>query len=820
MYRSALNRIRQSVLTVSIFRNVLLVSLAVFVLATSWGVYRERQHALEAAHHSAQVIALENLKSIGRELWNYDQAGWTADLEGMIQTPSIARIELFDTKTRVGVIQGGPERKVDSVWTVDVPAPNGSSLIGSLRVYESWSAADQQISGLIATMFVTEMVKIVGLSFALLVIVYLGAAKHLDQLANDVVQLDPRDLEAQLHLKRPHRNGRARDELDVLVTAINGFLQDRGNEVRRRAQVESDLIRAEGQTRELLEQTQQLLAQNKTILNNAVIGIVFLQGRRIISCNKRFEEIFQYPPGELAGSSTEILYESADFFEDIGRRAYAKAAEGENYTAEVRLKHKDGSPFWGSMSGRAIDPNNPQGGSIWVYSDISERKIAEDRINELAFYDPLTRLPNRTLLLDRMRHALAANARSGAHSAVLFVDLDHFKTINDTLGHEMGDRMLQQVAQRLLRCVRAEDTVARFGGDEFIVLLTGLSTSEQEAVVQTESVGQKLLAHLREVFLLDSVEYRMTPSIGITLFIDKPEDTDALIVQADMAMYRVKESGRNGARFFDPEMESAILQRAALETDLREAITQSQFVLEYQPQVDESQLVGAEALIRWQHPQRGRVMPDQFIGMAEETGLIVDLGYWVIEEACRQIVAWQSIPYLNKITVAVNVSVHQFHEADFVTKVQSIFIRTGIDPKQIKMELTESLFADDVVGIIEKMEALKSLGVSFSLDDFGTGFSSLAYLKRLPLDQLKIDKTFVRDVLIDPSDAAIAKTIIALAKSLGLSVVAEGVETEDQRGFLSAAGCGIYQGYLFSRSLTCSNFEQFAKVRQQQPENI
>jgi len=805
-----LRHIRRSTLAFGILRDVLLVSLVVFVLATSFGIYRERQIALEAAHESARVIVEENLKSLAQEIWNYDDTGWIADLEGMIQTPSIARIELFDTDKLLAFKQGPADRKSDKVWVVDLYAPNGSAVIGKLRIFESWTAADNQIFSLAGTLFAIEMTKIVGLSFALLVIVFLRVARHLERLARDVVNLSSGDLDAQLQLERPKQGDDAKDELDILVDAINGFLRERAAEVHRRALVESELILSEARTRELLEQTRQLLAQNRTILNNAVIGIVFLQERRIIFCNQRFEEIFQYAPGELLGRTTECLYETHGFYEDIGRRAYSHVAQGENFTSEVRLKRKDGTPFWGAMSGRAIDPSKPLSGSIWVYSDISERKAAEAKINELAFYDPLTRLPNRTLLLDRLRHALAGNARSRAHSALFFVDLDRFKTINDTLGHDLGDRLLQQVANRLLACVRAEDTVSRFGGDEFIVLLTGLSTVEHEAVKQTEAVGQKLLSSLREVFLIDSVEYHTTTSIGVTLFVAEPEDTDSLIVQADIAMYRVKESGRNGLRFFDSDMEAEIRRRSAMEIDLRDGLAHGQFFLEYQPQIETNTLIGAEALIRWQHPQRGRVMPDNFIALAEETGLIAGLGYWVIEEACRQIMRWRSNPVLGTIKIAVNVSVQQFHEANFIQRVQFIFADTGIDPRQIKMELTESLFADDVPGIILKMDALKSIGVSFSLDDFGTGYSSLSYLKRFPLDQLKIDRSFVRDVLIDPNDAAIAKTIIALAGSLSLSVIAEGVETPEQRDFLAASGCAAYQGYLYSKPLKVSDFELFA----------
>ena len=802
---------RHSALALAILRLVLLVSAIVFIIATSVGVIKERARALNAAHELAYATVLHELKSVSVVLWNYDQPGWNNLLEGMTQTPSIARVELFDTNGLVADVHSAdPERRVDSVWELTIVSPDKKSEIGRLRVSESWSVVNKQIMSLVGTLVLTELVKIAGLSLAILFIVYWLVARHLDQLSKDVVRLKPDDLDAQLQLLRESHPAQGGDELDILVNAINGFLRARAEESRRREKVELELKAAEARSRELLLQTQQVLAENKTILNNAVIGIVYLKNRIVISCNSRFEEIFCYDSGELVGCSTECLYDSRDTFEKIGERAYAAVSIGESFTSEVKLKHKDGSIFWGHLSGRAIDPTQPQDGSIWVYSDISDRKAAEEKINHLAFYDQLTGLPNRTLLLNRMRQTVASNRRSAEHAALLFVDLDRFKLVNDTLGHDIGDHLLKQVSERMLTCVRAEDTVARFGGDEYIVMLTGLSAIERVAAQQARNVGEKILSKLRQAYQMDSGEYLITPSIGVTIFGADLADIDALLVQADMAMYRMKEDGRNGLRFFDPEMENEILRRAAMEVDLRNAIEQKDFILHYQPQMNDTTLVGVEALVRWVHPKRGMVFPNDFIPLAEQTGLIVGLGNWVLEEACRQLTIWQSRPYLQHVTIAVNVSVHQFRQADFVQQVQGVLERTGADSRLLKIELTESLFADDVDLIIEKMETLKHQGVSFSLDDFGTGFSSLSYLKRFPLDQLKIDKSFVRDVLEDPNDAAIVKTIIALANSLGLKVIAEGVETEAQRDFIAQAGCQMYQGYLFSRPLAVESFEAFA----------
>lgn len=456
---------------------------------------------------------------------------------------------------------------------------------------------------------------------------------------------------------------------------------------------------------------------------------------------------------------------------------------------------------------------------IALVRDISERKKAEEEINNLAFYDPLTHLPNRRLLLDRLEHALASSARNERYGALLFIDLDNFKNLNDTLGHDIGDLLLQQVAQRLFTCVREGDTVARLGGDEFVVVLENLSEDMHKSATQTEIVGEKILTTLNQRYHLASHVHHSTPSIGVTLFVNHQITLDELLKRADLAMYQAKAAGRNTLRFYDPEMQAVISTRTALEADLREAALKDQFLLYYQAQVvGANRLTGVEALIRWQHPQRGMVTPDEFIPLAEDNGLILPIGLWVLKTACIQLAAWAAQPDMAHLTVSVNVSARQFHHHDFVEQVLAVLEHTGANPQRLKLELTESLLVDDVEGIIVKMNALKAKGVGFSLDDFGTGYSSLSYLKRLPLDQLKIDQSFVRNILTDPNDAAIAKMIVVLAGSLGLSVIAEGVEIGAQRDFLAHQGCHAYQGYLFSHPLPLKDFEEFAKRVEYAPE--
>jgi len=472
------------------------------------------------------------------------------------------------------------------------------------------------------------------------------------------------------------------------------------------------------------------------------------------------------------------------------------------------LQRQDGSQFWAHLRSRSLYPEAPQAGSIWVIEDFTERKAIEDEVKSLAFYDPLTQLPNRRLLLDRLKQALMASMRSGSLGALLFIDLDHFKTLNDTLGHDKGDLLLQQVARRLTSCVREGDTVARFGGDEFVVILEGLGGHVDEAAAHCRAVGGKIFDVLNQPYVLDGHERRSSPSIGIALFDGRHNAVEELLKQADLAMYQAKTSGRNTLRFFDAAMQAVVTLRAALEADLREALLQQQFSLYYQPQVlGTGRVTGAEALLRWQHPLRGMVSPSEFIPLAEETDLIVPLGQWVLETACQQLVAWAQQPGTAGLSIAVNVSARQMQRDDFVDQVLVAVRRTGAQPQRLKLELTESLLVNDVETTIAKMDALKAEGVGFSLDDFGTGYSSLTYLKRLPLDQLKIDQGFIKDILEDPNDAAIAKMIIALAATLGLAVIAEGVEREEQRLFLARNGCDAYQGYLMSRPLPIAEFE-------------
>ena len=449
--------------------------------------------------------------------------------------------------------------------------------------------------------------------------------------------------------------------------------------------------------------------------------------------------------------------------------------------------------------------------SAIIFHQYARSLLLRRELEVLAGQDPLTLLPNRRELLDRLRKAVSLSARLGKSGALLFIDLDHFKNINDTRGHNMGDLLLKEVARRLVACVREMDTVARFGGDEFMIMLENLGDDLDSAARQAEAISDKILQRVSQPYVLDQSElHHSTASIGVALFSPKERSADELIKQADVAMYQAKDAGRNLVRFFDSDMQVRLNERAALEADLREGIEQGQFVLHYQPQVDAARAVmGAEVLVRWVHPERGLVAPGKFIPLAEEAGLIGDLGKWVLEAACVQLAHWARQPKMSALCLSVNVSSHQFSQADFVTQVTQILKQTGADPRRLKLELTESIMVRDVDDVMAKMNALKGLGIAFSLDDFGTGYSSLSYLKRLPMDELKIDQGFVRDILVVANDAAIARMVVALADSMGLTVIAEGVESEAQRELLAGLGCHRYQGYLFGKPLPIGDFEAF-----------
>ncbi len=553
-------------------------------------------------------------------------------------------------------------------------------------------------------------------------------------------------------------------------------------------------------------------ARLRLMFDHASDGIVTMSASgKLLVFNEAFSRMHGYTDEEMSSLYLKDLA-TPETSQQVPERMQ-RVLSGQEMMFDVEHYHKDGHVIALEVSATVIVLEGEPVIQAF-HRDVTKHRQSEQQIQRLAFSDPLTGLPNRRLLMDRLEQAIAAAHRQAQQLALLFIDLDNFKTLNDTLGHDKGDLLLRQVATRLTACVREGDTVARLGGDEFIVLLSDLSSDPHQATKQAQLVTAKILDALGQPYQLDGHGHHSTVSVGVSLFGGAVrENIEEPLKRAELAMYQAKGAGRNTMRFFEPEMQTTASDRATLEAELREAVNNNQFVLYYQPQGgDNVRLTGAEALLRWQHPQHGSISPAAFIPVAEASGLILPLGQWVLQTACKQLAAWSARPEMAHLTMAVNVSARQFRQPDFVAEVVSVLHTTGVKPERLKLELTESVLVDNVEDIIIKMTALKASGVGFSLDDFGTGYSSLSYLKRLPLDQLKIDQSFVRDILTDPNDAAIAKMVIVLAESLGLEVIAEGVETVAQRDFLANMGCHAYQGYLFSRPLPIDEFETLAKL--------
>ncbi|MDZ7937042.1 MAG: EAL domain-containing protein [Rhodoferax sp.] len=560
---------------------------------------------------------------------------------------------------------------------------------------------------------------------------------------------------------------------------------------------------------------QATIVESKATLDQAlesmVSGFLLLDAQhRLLSWNRRYIDTFPWIAPVLAhGMPFRTLMEANARFTKPNATDAERGAWVEHRLS--LLDHPEGSHEQVQPDGRIVEiteRTTPTGGVVIVYEDVTSLRRSSEEIEQLAFYDPLTGLPNRRLLADRLQQAVHTSLRTGRRGALLFLDLDHFKTLNDTQGHDVGDQLLRQVAQRLQTCVRDTDTVARLGGDEFVVMLQDLSPHTAEAALQVKLVGDNLLATLNKPYDLGHTDYRTSGSVGATLFGDSLVPSAELLKQADIAMYQVKNAGRNALCFFDPHMLAAIEVRADIERDLRQAVNAHQLELHYQLQVNSrGQAVGAEALVRWQHPVRGMVSPVEFIRVAEETGLIVPLGEFVLRSACEQLALWDRHPNRELLEMSVNVSARQFRQTDFVEQVRSTLRDTGANPRRLKLELTESLVLDNVDNTIATMHALKELGLRFAIDDFGTGQSSLTYLTQLPLDQIKIDQSFIRNLGERVANAVMVQTIIGMANTLGLEVIAEGVETAAQRDFLATHGCQLYQGYLFAKPLAADGFE-------------
>ncbi len=560
------------------------------------------------------------------------------------------------------------------------------------------------------------------------------------------------------------------------------------------------------------------------------IAICRMDDSMFVDVNRQFFSVLGYSREELVGQTSEEIYtwtdsegenHAGEFLDVSGRSSdelniWENPRDWERLTAtlrdesvcrnlEVRLRKKDGGLIWAEVSASVIELEAVPC-ALFVIRDVSAAKAAEEEIRNLSLYDMLTCLPNRRHLLERLR--ATSNARAERRkSALLSINLDHFRAVNESFGSAMADELLRETAQRIVSCVRDSDTVARSSGDEFSVILARLDIASEEAASKARSTAQRILTALEAPYVLAGHDCRCTASIGITIFENSGLSAEDILQQSDIAVDHAREAGRDTIRFFSPALQEAVNERNAIETDLRAAIEGDQFLLYYQPQMQGGELIGAEALVRWMHPTRGLLLPGEFIPLAEETGLIVPLGVRVLEAACRQTAAWTELQEFVDIGISVNISARQFRQPDFVGSVLETLKRTGANPRNIEIELTESALVSDVEEVVERMSELKRHGIRFSVDDFGIGYSSLSYLQRLPLDKLKIDISFVQRLLTDTNSSAIAQAIISLARALNLDVIAEGVESEEQRDYLSQLGCDSCQGYLISRPVPALQFE-------------
>ena len=596
--------------------------------------------------------------------------------------------------------------------------------------------------------------------------------------------------------------------------------------------IEDHILKAKVQVFLKLYNQQRLLQENNAYLRVAATVFESQQAMmitdahaNILRVNNAFVQVTGFTHEEAVGNNPKMLRSErhhAEFYAEM----WSVLSRSRYWQGEIWNRRKNGEEFpcWLTIS-TVVDANDEVTHYVGAFSDITSYKQAEEKIHNLAFYDSLTGLPNRRLLIDRIALANASSVRNKNYGALMFLDLDNFKILNDTRGHELGDHLLVEVARRLQACVREKDTVARLGGDEFVIMLDDLDEESRQAIAQAETVAEKLLGSLAEPYQLlataqgapISIEHRCTGSIGITLFHFHEDSVDEMLKRADAAMYQAKAAGRNTIRFFDPAMQKILQARTELEAQLHRSLDNNELSLHYQLQVDaDGNSIGVEALLRWNHPERGMVAPAEFIPLAEDNGYIVPIGLWVLNVACRQIKQWEGDARLKKLALAVNVSARQFRQGDFVDKVRDAVADSRINPALLKIELTESIVLDNVKDAIAKMRALKELGVHLSMDDFGTGYSSLSYLQRLPLDELKIDQSFVHDLLGSSDNETIIRTIIVLANGLNMTIIAEGVETREQFDLLKAKGCGGFQGYLFGRPLPPKEFEQSLLAREHQ----
>ncbi|HEY8101708.1 MAG TPA: EAL domain-containing protein [Burkholderiaceae bacterium] len=729
--------------------------------------------------------------SIAGSVWDFDEKQIQRALDALILLPNIARVQITTSDTNKSWSAGTNHSPnvVTQTYILQHEAKDKVDKIGTLTVVASLDAIYWQVAASAISIVLSNGMKTLLVALFMVYLIRQLITTRLEKMANKMRTLIPSMHTLNQVVETPQQPlPQFIDELDAIDWTLDRTTENLDIAIATLLQVNEEL--------------KNQIAGTEAILQNALVGIIMICDNKILVCNRRCEEIFGYAEGEMLGQSTRILHQTEDDFIRLNEQAYSNFSQGLNFSCILMLAKRDGSSFWGEITGRILDPALPSGRSTWIYTDVSERKSAEEKISFVAYHDLLTELPNRLLLEDRFQQAIAYADRDGSKVALIFLDLDNFKTINDSLGHSVGDKLIQKVAQRLSECLREIDTICRQGGDEFLIVLPSLADADALA-----PIAAKIASSLFEPFGIEGNQLTTSASLGVAIYPDDGADFNTLTKKADMAMYRAKNAGRNTYRFFDAQMDIDAIEQLNMSNGLRQALERQEFVLHYQPQIDlaSNRLIGVEALIRWNHPELGMILPNRFIPVAENNGLIVPIGEWVLHEACRQAAEWQ-LAGIDNIVIAVNMSALQFKHGNLEHSITSALRKSGLAPAFLELELTESILIHDTESVLATVKRLKLLGINLSIDDFGTGYSSLSYLKRFDVDKLKIDQSFIHNLETHPEDEAIIRAIIQMAQSLGLRTIAEGVEKESVASQLRMLGCDEVQGYFFARPMSAESF--------------
>jgi len=753
-----------------------------FLVIYSMLIVQKTYESIRVEREQAQMLVNVIASSVKASLLSENALSAQQTLDALISSTSVHYVALKDINGDVFAVFGRPDFTPDYWKYIELSqsVKRGDDILGELIFVSSltkmWQAIRHELMSLAVVIFFSLLISVILIRRLATKII--TPIKNLVDTSRDISQTGRYDLRTEKV---------SNNELGVLADTFNNMLS-------------------------LIERRDDELRIAATTFNSQEAIIITDDEKRVIKVNPAYSNITGYQLADIEGFPPSFLnskYQDHDVYDKI----YTCLEQYDQWAGELVDEYKDGRSFHGSYMITAVR-NTDETVTHYVinFTDISERVEAEDKIRNLAFYDPLTHLPNRRLLLDRLDSALKSCVRSKEFGALIFLDLDKFKLLNDSKGHGVGDMLLIEVANRLLLLVREQDTVARLGGDEYVVMLQKLGTDRHEAAAHADTVAHKIVVELNKPYLLDDYPHVSSSSVGVTLFSDDANDVEAILLQADMAMYSAKHAGRNTSHFFDASMQKEIEEKVQEESKLRQALILQQFELYYQIIVDsEEQPIGAEALIRWHHPDKGIIGPASFIPLAEEIGIIDKIGDWVIRTACQQLRLWQLSTYTRQLMLTINVSAMEFRRPRFADNVLEAVDVFGINPKKLKIELTESVILDNIDFAVTQLTYLKKSGISTAMDDFGTGYSSLNYLSQLPVSTVKIDRSFIARTSHSSHDRSIVSMITTLGQMLGKDIVAEGIETQQQYDLLKAMGCSSYQGFLFSDPVAISEFEILVK---------